>query len=487
MLPLGADLRAITFVDDRLFGLTPTGQVMAFTDGESIKPIEPDITSPGEIGGDDATDAEKRARIRLLFDSPVLMDQLAVFPNDSSDAPVQPGEISRTISGNRSLAVNEAQAIRGEDGNWFSYVVHVQSRSSATVSMYKSDDGAASARQLAIRVPNFIGSVEIVGVGLDGSVYVAAENFSLREEKGINVGLQINRIDRAGRTIAAMLVTYPPRGVVGGEPAAQGVTLVPNKPNNVSVPILTKRSLTFMTVTLSSVPLADGPSVADTSGDSWPAWDAGTLEQRRKLVLGRAESYLSMEWVVSNTSLREGINATCNPPESQWLRPAFLRTAKVGETVYGAPYKWNGKDAVDRILEQLRQGAIAGNVCCRIFRDPRTQKMVPTDVAGATGVDCSGFVSRTWGLRGTTGELISVGTSDLIRHAATVKRLEDLAPGDALDLPNSHVRLFVGWMSTSRGVLVRAYESTSASMCSGVCMRDLPLRMYIGYLPLGLP
>ena len=53
------------------------------------------------------------------------------------------------------------------------------------------------------------------------------------------------------------------------------------------------------------------------------------------------------------------------------------------------------------------------------------------------GVDCSGFVLRSWGWRGARH------TTSSLANVTTAIALEDLRPGDILNDAGSHVRLFV--------------------------------------------
>jgi cell wall-associated NlpC family hydrolase len=87
----------------------------------------------------------------------------------------------------------------------------------------------------------------------------------------------------------------------------------------------------------------------------------------------------------------------------------------------------------------------------------------------ASGIDCSAFVSRAWGLpRHTTDNLAEV--------AAPVSR-EQLQPGDALNLPTTsdpqgfgHVRLFAGWANPEH-TAANVYEATDSH--GGVVQRTI--------------
>ena len=98
-------------------------------------------------------------------------------------------------------------------------------------------------------------------------------------------------------------------------------------------------------------------------------------------------------------------------------------------------------------------------------------------MAKAAGVDCSGFVSRAWGLGSHNG------TSKLASTAASCPSLFDLKPGDILNRPGSHVRLFVGF---EPGPEVRLRTLESAVSCGGVCERVYTPAQLISYRPMRL-
>ena len=98
-------------------------------------------------------------------------------------------------------------------------------------------------------------------------------------------------------------------------------------------------------------------------------------------------------------------------------------------------------------------------------------------VARAAGVDCSGFVSRAWGLKAHNG------TFKLASIAAPLPTIFDLKPGDILNRPGNHVRLFVGF---EPGPEVRLRTLESAVSCGGVCERVFTPAQLQYYRPMRL-
>jgi hypothetical protein len=113
----------------------------------------------------------------------------------------------------------------------------------------------------------------------------------------------------------------------------------------------------------------------------------------------------------------------------------------------------------------MQGGMMAGNVCTR--NAPRRDVI---------GVDCSAFVSATWGLAThfTTMAIPSI-----------TKRLDnpwDLLPGDAFNKPGSHVMLFVRFTADRKAEVIEA----SPGACNGrVCRNVYPLASVLarGYAP----
>ena len=192
--------------------------------------------------------------------------------------------------------------------------------------------------------------------------------------------------------------------------------------------------------------------------------------------LKRARAFLEARWTLSPASfLRPGIVHECEPPLGKyWSRPTRFSQAHVGKQVAAVPYKWGGFDSVEQFQRRVSgaRPALAGNVCtCREARFNGCQ------VAAAAGIDCSGFVSRSWGLAAHRG------TTQLTGIAADLPDLFHLKPGDILNRPGAHVRLFVGF---EPGPEVRLRTLESAVSCGGVCERVFTPAQLAAYRPMRL-
>lgn len=204
---------------------------------------------------------------------------------------------------------------------------------------------------------------------------------------------------------------------------------------------------------------------------------AGTTESApaatgltRAQILATAESYRTLAWTLQDSNYRADSVSACEPAAGKrWKRPAYLQDQQ-GKRITGVPYNWGGYMSIQQFLARLAGNAPAGNVCtCRTAFNCVD--------ARAAGVDCSGFVSQTWGI----GHNTTVGLMNIGKRLTSYKELK---PGDALDAPNSHVRLFVANSVSGNGA-VRAYEASTS--CGKVCVRDFTTKQLEGYRPLGAP
>jgi hypothetical protein len=192
--------------------------------------------------------------------------------------------------------------------------------------------------------------------------------------------------------------------------------------------------------------------------------------------LARARAFLDTRWMLKPGNFQQaGIVHDCEPQQGRiWTRPTRLSQSKVGKSVASVPYKWGGFDSVEQFKQRVEAArpALAGNVCT--CREARFNGCI---VARAAGIDCSGFVSRAWGLKAHTG------TSRLASVAGQLPSLFQLRPGDILNRPGSHVRLFVRF---EPGPEVRLRTLESAVSCGGVCERVYTPAQLMSYRPMRL-
>jgi len=185
----------------------------------------------------------------------------------------------------------------------------------------------------------------------------------------------------------------------------------------------------------------------------------------RQSVVEMAFAFESIQWRVTPAAYGRDPDTACTGFNGRVRRPGYLH-GKMNQEVRGIPYCWGCMGSLAQIRDRIERGTMAGNICTH--NDPRP------DVAG---VDCSAFVSATWGLSShfTTTAIPSITT-----------RLSDpweLKPGDALDKPGSHVMLFLRFTPDRKAEVM---ESSTGGCNGKVCRNIYPLASLLarGYIPM---
>ncbi|HUB32963.1 MAG TPA: protein kinase [Bryobacteraceae bacterium] len=170
-----------------------------------------------------------------------------------------------------------------------------------------------------------------------------------------------------------------------------------------------------------STPTTPAPGKSpNAAGNRTPAPQTPANGITRAQVLARADEFAQLTWVCGATNRQ--VSCTRAPYRSPFLP---------NQTVQGVPYRWGGSDGPENLVPKLRSGYAAGSHSWNGV------------LACAAGTDCSGFVSQAWGKRGNH----PYSTRNLTDIADPVPGdvFTNLKPGDALDLPGSHVVLFAGY------------------------------------------
>ncbi len=170
------------------------------------------------------------------------------------------------------------------------------------------------------------------------------------------------------------------------------------------------------------------PALTDTIETEPVVMEAGIQAISPATMVTTARAYLNNSKYLSATN----ISGAC----SGRTKPRYLGSAGT----YGSvSYDWNGFDTISEFNGAMSPGAYqAGDI------DTNSQSC-------SRGVDCSGYVSRVWGL--TT----KYGTTTLPNISWQLSSVGALQRGDILNLYNSHVVLFDSFAPNG----VNAYESTT--------------------------
>ncbi|MBQ3217851.1 MAG: hypothetical protein IJB33_03160 [Akkermansia sp.] len=166
--------------------------------------------------------------------------------------------------------------------------------------------------------------------------------------------------------------------------------------------------------------------------------DGATIS--RPEVLAHARKYTALTW---QGKRRHAMHGTA--PDGQRIdTPDVLFPKekqkgfwwKEGQNV-GMPYKWGGFDTPEQFTRRLEEEPVvyAGDYAS-------ANKVAGGDESVsryAAGIDCSGLVSRCWGLPRP------YSTRELPDICTPLSSLDKLKPGDIILRPGEHVQLFVRW------------------------------------------
>jgi hypothetical protein len=159
----------------------------------------------------------------------------------------------------------------------------------------------------------------------------------------------------------------------------------------------------------------------------------------RSEIVARARKLAAHTWVVGASNL----SAACaRNYRSDW---------KPGQRVTGIPYCWGGIDGPEEFDRKLAKGLAAG---------AHSRYGI---LSCATGIDCSGFVSYTWGL--SSGHAYSTSNLRLIAGKPKDNWFTDLKAGDALNKAGTHVVLFMGYNPDGTINICEASGSAARVIC----------------------
>lgn len=192
-------------------------------------------------------------------------------------------------------------------------------------------------------------------------------------------------------------------------------------------------------------------------------------------VMARAETYRLHRWWASEKNVKHA-------PDSQGVRvdtpdATTVRTSgawRVDAWNTGMPYQWGGFDTPGSFNRKLQQGLAAGD----IYTNAKRAGLESTVSQEAAGIDCSGFISRCWGLEK------SFSTRELPALCRRLNTYQELQAGDIVNTFNAHVLLFCRWTSPQQDRAL-FYEAGCHPHWK-VVLRELDVRQLRGknYVPL---
>lgn len=170
----------------------------------------------------------------------------------------------------------------------------------------------------------------------------------------------------------------------------------------------------------------------------------------REDVMQTARRYTDMRWIPESRHVRHGPDESGivvhTPDRAEKWAGDSRGWWKPGVAAKGMPYMWGGFDTPESFARKIAAGYRAGDVgneAKRALGDGGVS-------SESAGIDCSGFVSRCWGLARP------YSTRELHKICDPLPDWAELKPGDIL-LNHRHVVLFSRWLEP--GKIVGAYEA----------------------------
>lgn len=174
---------------------------------------------------------------------------------------------------------------------------------------------------------------------------------------------------------------------------------------------------------------------------------------RREEVISLAEAYRQHRWLPTAANIRHGRDAQgiqVDTPDTTFHAGDGLHPDRwtPGRYQVGVPYQWGGFDTLAAFDQKTRAGLAAGDA----YTAAKRAGLDSAVSQEATGIDCSGLISRCWRLDR------SFSTRELPSLCQRLASYDDLRPGDILNTHNAHVLLFAGWRDAARSRMV-IYEA----------------------------
>jgi hypothetical protein len=179
-----------------------------------------------------------------------------------------------------------------------------------------------------------------------------------------------------------------------------------------------------------------------------PAFRSGTIT--RAQIIENAMDYVNVEWecLPKNTSEYK----YCKKWNSCYQNYV---------TYYGEAYKFGGTeppwDTKDCFLYNLDHGKKAGSFATNDCIGDDVLPETTGNPSWATGIDCSGLVSRAWDLPSRKGTSQLKGVSTEIQGG-----IDYLLRGDILLKPGHHTFIFDSWAPDSGGIIDRMFVIEAA-------------------------
>jgi hypothetical protein len=359
-------------------------------------------------------------------------------------------ENTRGVTTKRESRPRSRQHVASRGGGSVVVDIVAEGDSGARIEVrHEAEAGGAPFARLPIKVRGRLGAVEFLEIDNGGRMFVFAEDIPVSFG---NAGAFVARYSAAGTLegIYELPLSNVPLSRRFVTVSSDGdVYFLRTKSSGVDVLGVGFRPLANGKVIEVSAPASSAPTKTTGRGAI-----TAVRPLTREQVVATAFAFEGAQWQVNSAAYGGDPDTVCTGFAGRVRRPGYLH-GMVGKQVRGIPYCWGCYGSLDQIRGKIDHGVLAGNIC--------THNAPRTDVAG---VDCSAFVSATWGLA-------SHFTTDAIPAIAQpLSNAWDLRPGDALNKPGSHVMLFLRFTPDR---MAEVMESSPGACNGRVCRNVYPL------------
>jgi thermitase len=282
---------------------------------------------------------------------------------------------------------------------------------------------------LPIKLAENIAAIPWFGIDGENNIYLLVETFSNSSQSTVLVNATIVKYDNSGQFITSFPIpnyyyATPQHRISLTSDGSIYQLLVSDN----TIDILKWSSISSSENDIdptpffySSLEFTDSPLEPPNDWENISSSEVEALSISRTQVINNAEAYRTYKWTPTNANCG---SRTCPDANTGAACPVSQNKFPAGQLVEGVAYKWGGYDTIADFASKLSQGYLSGDVSGT------------TCVAScATGVDCSGFVSRVWNVgRYTTRNISQISTALASRN--------DVKAGDIFNEYSSHVVLF---------------------------------------------
>ncbi|HCC22166.1 hypothetical protein A2480_03770 [Candidatus Uhrbacteria bacterium RIFOXYC2_FULL_47_19] len=289
-----------------------------------------------------------------------------------------------------------------------------------------------------ITVPNMLGSARILGINEDGDAFVLVEDVAFLPE--VSVEQTVWKISPDGTIIETARVPYEESEVRG----SFGVTVGHDDEPVVMTTSVDRLNFWHVTPVAPEIALSREPTETFTVSRDDP--EEQPLDENsgvaRSALYTYSGSCLTSSQMLSNINEYGNVYrylSSSNIYYSSWCSgreaPSYLGSPRYYSSV---SYDWGGFDTPSGFSNAMSSGYKAGNMNTSYV------------LSCSYGVDCSGFVSRIWGLT------YKLSTSSIPSYS-TAAYGPTYQLGEVFNYPGNHVVVFAG--SAYNGIF--AYEATA--------------------------